>query len=121
MKEKDLTVGLLLDFYGEMLTDRQREIIDYYYNEDLSLWEIAEHVGISRQGVRDIIKRGEAYLFELERKLGCAARHANLSGELKRISSVAQDIKFINSRRIYSMEIETRIDDIINSLQKLDI
>ena len=69
MKGKDLNIALLFDFYGEMLTDKQKDVIDLYYNEDLSLAEIAEHEGISRQGVRDNIKRGESYLLELEEKL----------------------------------------------------
>ena len=60
MKGKDLNIALLFDFYGEMLTEKQKDVIDLYYNEDLSLAEIAEHEGISRQGVRDNIKRGEA-------------------------------------------------------------
>ena len=66
---KNLNVAVLLDFYGNMLTDKQRDAIDLYYNQDLSLSEIAEHQEITRQGVRDSIKRGEVYLFELEDKL----------------------------------------------------
>jgi len=75
VKGKDLRVAVLFDFYGEMLTEKQKDVIDLYYNEDLSLAEIAEHEGISRQGVRDNIKRGEAYLFELEDKLHFAANY----------------------------------------------
>ena len=57
--EKDLSIAVLLDFYGDLLTEKQARAIDLYYNEDLSLAEIAEPLGISRQGVRDSIKRGE--------------------------------------------------------------
>ena len=57
MKGKPLEMSLLFDFYGETLTEKQRELFDLYYNEDLSLAEIAEHAGITRQGVRDSIKR----------------------------------------------------------------
>ena len=53
---------MLYDFYGELLTDRQKEFFDYYYNDDLSLSEIAENAGISRQGVRDVIVRAEAIM-----------------------------------------------------------
>ena len=60
MHEKNLEVAYLLDYYGGMLTEKQREVVDLYYNEDLSLAEISEHAGITRQGVRDSIKRGEA-------------------------------------------------------------
>ena len=58
MKATPLEMSLLFDFYGETLTEKQRELFDLYYNEDLSLSEIAEHAGITRQGVRDSIKRG---------------------------------------------------------------
>lgn len=76
--EKNLKVALLLDFYSPMLTEKQRDVIDLYYNEDLSLAEIAEEVSITRQGVRDCIKRGEQTLFELENALGLAERSAVL-------------------------------------------
>ena len=56
---KDLRITFLLDFYGDMLTEKQREVVECYYNEDLSLAEIAEEKGITRQGVRDGIKRAE--------------------------------------------------------------
>ena len=70
MKGKPLEMSLLFDFYGETLTEKQRELFDLYYNEDLSLAEIAEHAGITRQGVRDSIKRAEHALREMEEKLG---------------------------------------------------
>ena len=74
MFEKNLKIGYLLDFYGDILPDRKREVLDYYYNDDLSLAEIAEEIGISRQGVRDIIKKAEDQLLFYEEKLGLAAR-----------------------------------------------
>lgn len=74
MADKNLDISILLDHYGEMLTEKQREVIDLYYNQDLSLAEIAEQEGISRQGVRDNIKRAEAQLLEMEQKLHAAAR-----------------------------------------------
>ena len=60
MKNQTYRMTMLFDFYGELLTDRQKEFFDLYYNEDLSLSEIAENEGISRQGVRDVIVRAEA-------------------------------------------------------------
>ena len=75
MKGKPLEMSLLFDFYGETLTEKQRELFDLYYNEDLSLAEIAEHAGITRQGVRDSIKRAEHALGEMEEKLGLVARY----------------------------------------------
>ena len=78
MFEKNLQIGYLLDFYGDILPERKRSVMDMYYNEDLSLAEIATEIDISRQGVRDIIKKTEEELFFYENKLGLAQklRHA---------------------------------------------
>ena len=62
MKNQTYRMTMLFDFYGEVLTDRQKEFFDLYYNEDLSLAEIAENSGISRQGVRDVIVRAEGVM-----------------------------------------------------------
>ena len=70
MKEKSVRTGILLDFYGNLLTDKMREACESYYNEDLSLAEIAESSGISRQGVYDTIHRAEKQLEEYEERLG---------------------------------------------------
>ena len=70
MRGKDLNVSVLLDAYGALLTERQRELVDLYYNEDLSLAEISENTGITRQGVRDGIKKAESYLTLCEENLG---------------------------------------------------
>ena len=69
MFEKNLQVAELLDIYGSLLSDRHRELLDLYYNQDLSLGEIAAEVGISRQGVRDSIKKAEDDLFFFEDRL----------------------------------------------------
>lgn len=68
---KNLEIPFLLDFYGEMLTEKQRNCLAYYYEEDLSLSEIAENEGISRQGVRDSIKRAEAQLLIWKKAWSC--------------------------------------------------
>lgn len=91
--EKDLRVSVLLDYYSPMLTDKQRDVIDLYYNEDLSLSEIAEHEKITRQGVRDSIKRGEQTLYEMEEKFRLAERSDKYSALIKEIMKVAGDIK----------------------------
>ena len=67
--EKNVEVSMLLQIYGKMLTDKQYELLNDYYNNDLSLSEIAENVGITRQAVRDNLKKGENKLFEYEEKL----------------------------------------------------
>ena len=74
MFEKDLHIGYLLDFYGELLSERKRSVMEMYFNEDLSLAEVAEQIGISRQGVRDIIKKSEDELRFYEEKLGLAIK-----------------------------------------------
>ena len=74
MFEKNLEIGYLLDFYGEILPPRRRDIMDLYYNDDLSLAEIAEQLGITRQAVRDSIKKTETELFFYEEKLGLRRR-----------------------------------------------
>ncbi len=79
---KDYQIGLLIDFYGSLLSDRQRDIISLYYEEDLSLSEIAQDVGITRQGVRDCVKKAEAILIEAEEKLGLAQRFKELSEKM---------------------------------------
>ena len=74
MFEKNLDIGFLLDFYGDVLSERKRTVLDFYYNDDLSLAEIALEIGISRQGVRDLIKKAEEELRFYEEKLGLAER-----------------------------------------------
>ena len=74
MFEKNLQIGYLLDFYGDILPERKRSVMEMYYNEDLSLAEIAAEIDISRQGVRDIIKKTEEELFFYENKLGLAKK-----------------------------------------------
>lgn len=71
---KDLSFVLLLDCYGELLTERQRDVAELYFNEDLSLTEIAETRGITRQAVRDSIRHSQQTLLETEEKLGMAER-----------------------------------------------
>lgn len=91
--EKNLRVAILLDYYAPMLTDKQKDVIDLYYNEDLSLSEIAEHENITRQGVRDSIKRGEQTLFDMEDKFHLAERSEKYCELNERILAIAKDIK----------------------------
>ena len=94
MKNQAYRMALLYDFYGDMLTDRQKEFYDLYYNEDLSLAEIAENYGITRQGVRDVIVRAEAILTELEDKTGIIRRFHSMQeqfGQMERaVDAIAQ-------------------------------
>ncbi|NLH96200.1 MAG: YlxM family DNA-binding protein [Clostridiaceae bacterium] len=86
-------VSLLLDFYGQMLTKRQYDVLDLYYNSDYTLAEIAEELDISRQGVHDNIKRGKAALFDLERKLGLVARFGTQKEKAAEALKLLEDIE----------------------------
>lgn len=94
--EKDLTYSVLLDYYAPVLTEKQRAILTEYYNEDFSLAEIAENYGITRQGVRDAIKHGEAALRTLEEKLGSARKAAAMQADLARLQQLTTDIRCYN-------------------------
>ena len=95
--QKNLAYSVLLDFYGAVLTDKQRAILTEYYDEDLSLAEIAENFGITRQGVRDAIKHGEAALDGLEAKLGNARRHMAMQADLERMRQLVMEIRCCNT------------------------
>lgn len=102
---KNLEIANLLDFYGGLLTEKQLNVVDLYYNEDLSLGEIAEHEHITRQGVRDSIKRGEKYLLELEEKLHMLESYQKLSAMMESIAELSSTIYDINDRYKFSGEI----------------
>ena len=82
--EEKVKISMLCEFYGALLTDKQREFIDDYYNNDLSLSEIAENNEITRQAVRDIIKKGEKKLFEYEEKLMFMKRTLNQEKKIEK-------------------------------------
>lgn len=118
---KNLEITLLLDFYGDMLTSKQREFLDYYYNDDLSLAEIAANVGITRQGVRDAIKRAECQLLDMEQRLGLAARFREVQKGLEEIMDCATKISAENRKSVLSREINdltVRIKSIAISLSE---
>ena len=120
MKNQTYRMTMLFDFYGELLTDRQKEFFDLYYNEDLSLGEIAENNGISRQGVRDVIVRAEAILTDLEDKTGLIKRFHTMSEQLKQVYSDAQKLVEL-SRQMDHEELEVlavRVLDTTDTLLK---
>ena len=106
MKNQAYRMAMLFDFYGDMLTDRQKEFYDLYYNEDLSLSEIAENYGISRQGVRDVIVRAEATLTELEDKTGIIKRFHKMQEQLDRMGLLVDDVAKLNEETIRNDELE---------------
>ncbi len=119
--QKNLAYSVLLDFYGPVLTEKQRVILTEYYDEDLSLAEIAENLGITRQGVRDAIKHGEASLDELEAKLGNARRHAQMQADLDRLHELVTEVRCLNSG-LYTPEPRIANDtaEMLTILQRLD-
>lgn len=117
---KNFEVSRLLDFYGMLLTDKQRETVEYYYNDDLSLGEIAENLNISRQGVRDSIKRSEAILFEAEEKLGLMKKDALIKESLAEIRKNVDIIDEKNMRIYRSRHVNESIKMILKELEKLN-
>lgn len=89
---KDLNVSMLLDFYGELLTEKQADALDLYYNQDLSLSEISEHLSITRQGVRDNIKRGEKQLCDFEECLGLASKFEIIKKKCNNITKEIDEV-----------------------------
>ncbi len=102
---KNYEMAVLIDFYGEMLTEKQRSFLEYYYNDDLSLSEIAENEGITRQGVRDAIKRAEAQMLDMEARLGVAKRFQDMRESLNEIIDYSDKITEYNLRHGLSKEI----------------
>ena len=108
--EKHIEISMLVEIYGKLLTEKQYQVISDYYNEDLSLSEIAENYDISRQGVRDIIKKGESKLFEYEEKLQI----------MKKTQENEKTIQLILSQlsKIQDNSSDKKVEKILNEVQK---
>lgn len=106
--EKNVTVSILLDIYGKTLTDKQQDVLDLYYNENLSLAEIADEIGITRQAVRDCIVKGEKKLFNLEEKIGIMEKMNYQEKQLQKILSELAQIQVKDS--------DEQINDIIKNV-----
>ena len=119
MKNQTYRMTMLFDFYGEVLTPRQKEFFDLYYNEDLSLAEIAENYGISRQGVRDVIVRAEAIMTDLEDKTGRMKRFLQMQQQVQAILDAAEKIQTVNYRQYDNPELARLADEITRSAQAL--
>ena len=100
-------IALLLDFYGNALTDRQRRTAELYFQEDLSLAEIADMTGITRQGVRDGLKKAEKALFGLEEQLGIAERFLRQKKALTEARTAAERLPESKEKQT----VLSRIDD----------
>lgn len=116
---KDLTIAMLHDFYGELLTEKQSRAIDLYYNEDLSLSEIAEPLGVSRQGVRDAIKRGEKQLLEYEKKLGLITRFLNVGEKLDDVLKSVKQMRKYERTYIHSAKFEKGLEELEKEITEI--
>lgn len=112
-------VSLLLDFYGPLLSGKQREIVDCYYNNDLSLREIADNIDITRQGVHDAVKRTEAALFEMEEQLGLYSRFSQLEQGLDHIARLVHEIQENNHSSNQDERLEKKTNEILSIIEQL--
>lgn len=117
---KNLNISYLLDVYGSVLTEKQRDVVELYYCEDLSLAEISEICGITRQGVRDSIKRGEEVLLELEEKLGFVKRMQEVSDSVSIIRNNIREIVAYNERLVISEQIKRLAESSLEQLELID-
>ena len=117
---KKWEVSYLLDFYGDVLTEKQRDVMVQYYNDDYSLAEIAENFGITRQGVRDAIKRAEQQLLEMEERLGLARKFRVYRQKLEQIVDCANEIAFEAGRYPGSRKIEQDAKKIVELAQQIE-
>lgn len=119
MKNQAYRMTMLYDFYGELLTERQQEFFDLYYNEDLSLAEIAENYGISRQGVRDVIVRAEGIMTEMEDKTGIIRRFHQMQEQLAHASERMDRILSINSDKYFDRELDELARSVKETIEQL--
>ena len=99
MPDETVWRTMLFDFYGDLLTDKQRQYYDLHYNQDLSLSEIASELGITRQGVHDSLSRAETALGEFERVTGCIARDRRTAKALEAIADACERLQSIPEAR----------------------
>ena len=111
--DKNVRSCLLFSFYRNMLTKRQIDCVDLYYNEDLSLAEISELLGITRQGVRDNIKRAEHTMNDTEERLGLVSKFLGISEKLAKIDDIIREIEKSPNVRYLSDDIKHKINDIL--------
>ncbi len=90
MEDKRVQISALFDLYGAALSERQRDVLQLYYNDDLSLAEIAEDTGITRQGVRDAIKKAEKELADFEERLGFLKKTERLRGKAEELAAAVE-------------------------------
>ena len=110
-----LEMTLLFDYYGELLTERQRACLDLRYNQDLSLSEIAQELGVSRQGVYDNLNRAESILQDMEEKTGFVRRSMETRKAVRQILSAAQQLASYPDNTVSALA-----GDILSAIQRLE-
>ena len=113
--ENSIKISILLEIYGKLLTEKQYDLLNDYYNNDLSLAEIAENENITRQAVRDNLKKGEKKLFNYEEKLGIMKK--NMLQE-EQIASILSEINNLTQNST-DIEVATVLEDVKNRLNCL--
>jgi len=116
MDDETLLMTMLFDFFGDLLTGKQREYYDLYHNEDLSLSEIAEKAGITRQGVYDIVSRAEKALAMMERKTGVVQKWLNMRAELEKAEAKSKELLSLTDCGSGPAELASEITEIIGTL-----
>ena len=115
--DKTLRDSLLMDFYGELLPKRQKDVIKLYYEEDLSLSEISEEFGISRQGVHDALKKGQHSLSEYEKTLGLIQKFQD---QRQKIRELSKELESIIDNKQGDVNLEENLNRIKELLQNFE-
>ena len=118
--EKNVEISLLFSFYKNLLTERQADTVDLYYNEDLSLAEIGDELGISRQGVRDNLKRAEATLYDVEKKLGLVARFLEIKSRLAEVDDTIRKLDASGEAESIPIGIRKKINEILVEITEIN-
>ncbi|MCL2740015.1 MAG: hypothetical protein FWE47_02335 [Oscillospiraceae bacterium] len=113
---KDVELALLYDYYGSFLTEKQADIFDLFYNEDLSLSEIGEHLGITRQGVRDSLKRGEEIMANMEDKIGMVKKSRGIMRATEILKDISNEIIISSGSKDKINELNRTIEELMTSV-----
>ena len=118
--KQNMNISLLNDFYGTLLTEKQRTALDMYHNMDFSLSEIAENLGVTRQCARDFIKKGETHLFEIEEKAGLCRKFESVMRESEKLRRSAEGLSKKSGEELFEAEknILSGIDAITEIMEK---
>lgn len=116
--EKLVEIGILFDFYGKLLSDRQYQAIEYYYIDDLSLSEIGEELHITRQGVFDTLRRAEQKLYHYEEILGLVKKFNNNQDKIREIREISKEIRNLSNEEGLN-KISEKAEEIQNIISQI--